>query len=142
MTAVVSGWCRRVFWWEGVLLAVSGLMLLVWPDHVMRMQGIRAEDAENPVAASNLAQFGAMCLLMAYVGLFVPVQPRIVQACLLGDLLWMYAFFQLGDAIDWSLLGTLFSFWIVVFLAAVRVIFLLLTTTSAHHKKKKKKARQ
>ena len=99
MRKVVQGWCERVFWWEGVLLLVSGLMLLVAPEHVMTMQGIDKADANNVVARSNMAQFGAMCLLMAYVGLFVPVQARIVQACLLGDLLWFYAFLQHVSAV-------------------------------------------
>lgn len=33
-----------------------------------------------------------MCVLMGYVGVFAEVHVPVVEACLLGDFLWMLAF--------------------------------------------------
>ena len=80
----------------------------------------------GPVSRGNLSQFGAMCILMGYVGVRAPVVRETVEACLLGDVLWAAAFvplvYQHGD---WSSPGSLFSVLSVIFLAATRLIYLL-----------------
>eukprot|EP01147_Barroeca_monosierra_P006795 gene6794-7570_t len=111
-------WCHFVFRAEGILLLLTGLPLLFTPDIVMYMQGINLQTASDPVSRGNLSQFGSMCLLMAYIGIFARIQRDIIAACLLGDILWMYAFVSMGDHINWEAIGARFSFWIVVFLAS------------------------
>lgn len=42
MSAVLEA-CRRVFWWEGVLLLVSGALMMLRPEFVLQSQGIPAD---------------------------------------------------------------------------------------------------
>lgn len=101
---------------------VTGALMMISPEFVVGQQGL----ASSAVGDGNLRQFGAMCCLMGYVGVRAPVVRQVVEACLLGDLLWFMAFlplvYQHGD---WTTLGSLFSVWSVVFLAATRLIYLL-----------------
>ena len=55
--------------------------------------GVR--ERNDTLAMGNLQQFGAMCCLMAYVGTISTVHRRIVEACLLGDVIWMAVFLNL-----------------------------------------------
>lgn len=86
--------CRRVFFLEGWLLFASGGAMLLAPQLVLAAQGFSAAaaPADEQLSRCNLRQFGAMCVLMGFVGVFADVYPRIVQACLLGDALWVAAF--------------------------------------------------
>jgi len=37
----------------------------------------------------NLAQFGSLTLLLGVIGLRAPVLPRVIEALLLGDIVWL-----------------------------------------------------
>jgi len=114
--------CKTVFYIEGWLLVVTGTLMMIVPEFVAAQQGMSSSAVSN----GNLRQFGAMCILMGYVGIVAPVVQQIVEACLLGDFLWFAAFIPLVyHHGDWTSAGSLFSVLSVVFLAATRLIFLL-----------------
>ena len=52
--------CRTVFFYEGVLLLVTGTLMLVAPQVALRAQGFASSAVDDPVVRGNLQQFGAL----------------------------------------------------------------------------------
>jgi len=116
--------CELVLFLEGFLNTISGLLLTFFPAFCMETQGLPHQDK---LANANLAQFGSLVLLLGVVGLGCQPTRPLVEALLIGDIVWLWVFyFQMeehGLTPNWTF-GTHFSIWIVVFLASVRTIFL------------------
>lgn len=118
--------CRKVFYWEGWLLFFSGTWMLLFPGSLLAMQGLSSAEDQSVASLGNLRQFGSMCILMGWVGVFAPVVKEVVQACLLADFLWMAAYYTiLAERGNWTTGGSLFSIGSVIFLASTRIVYLL-----------------
>jgi hypothetical protein len=129
--------CRKVFFFEGWLLFFSGTWMLLFPASLLAMQGLTSEEDQSVTSLGNLRQFGSMCILMGYVGVFAPVLKEVVQACLIADFLWMWAFYTiLVERSNWTTGGSIFSIVSVLFLASTRILYLLNLSPPEGAKKK------
>jgi len=130
--------CEFVFVAEGILNLVSGFLLTFFPSFVMTQQGLPSTD---DLANGNLAQFGTLVLLLGYLGVRARAKPRVIEALLLGDVLWVAIFYRLvtshyGPLATWTL-GSHFSMWITVFLGLTRTTYLITKYSGGKHKKQK-----
>ena len=148
--AGAESWQKRVFYAEGWLCLLSGLFMFALPSLSLETMGV-APSAAQGVAADNLRQFASMVILvrvpppfspspfpfvpfltrltgaqkMGYVGVRAPVVKEVIEAALLGDFVWMAAFFRMIDTHGAWTAGSVFSMGVTALLALVRISFLL-----------------
>eukprot|EP00698_Gefionella_okellyi_P000286 TRINITY_DN10244_c0_g1_i2.p1 TRINITY_DN10244_c0_g1~~TRINITY_DN10244_c0_g1_i2.p1 ORF type:complete len:141 (-),score=19.86 TRINITY_DN10244_c0_g1_i2:91-513(-) len=113
--------CERIFFWEGVLMLITGVFITFFPHLVLQSQGV----SSDPIADANQAQFGCMVILMGYVGVRAKAVPHVLEAALLGDFLWLYVFIPFITRYGIWNAASLFSAGITVFLAASRTTYFL-----------------
>ncbi len=131
-----------VFVLEGVLNTTSFLLLYFFPLWSLLELGV-PEGRISAELASMTQWFGSLCFVLGYIGLTVPANPRVIEALLVADILWLVVGWQFSVAFvpRWTF-STHFQLWIVVVLAAARIVFLARDYSKAGAREASKKRSQ
>eukprot|EP01102_Stenamoeba_stenopodia_P006054 TRINITY_DN16786_c0_g1_i1.p1 TRINITY_DN16786_c0_g1~~TRINITY_DN16786_c0_g1_i1.p1 ORF type:complete len:140 (+),score=5.17 TRINITY_DN16786_c0_g1_i1:32-451(+) len=109
-----------IFFLEGLLTTGSGLFMCLFPSWANQLQSIQS----TPASDFNLAQFGSLTLLLGIIGLRVPVMPRVIEALLLGDIVWLLVYVPYIQRNGQWIGGTIFAAGITALLAVARISYL------------------
>eukprot|EP01104_Vermistella_antarctica_P009727 TRINITY_DN251_c0_g2_i1.p1 TRINITY_DN251_c0_g2~~TRINITY_DN251_c0_g2_i1.p1 ORF type:complete len:314 (+),score=55.72 TRINITY_DN251_c0_g2_i1:216-1157(+) len=116
--------CLCVFFAEGILNTVSGLILIVIPAWSLTSFGVKDVHTQ-PIGIEMMRWFGSLVMLLGYIGLRAKVTKGNIEGLLYGDILYLIVFVQFIVRYgEWTWSAILGGGVVVLILATFRTVYL------------------